>query len=482
MGELFKAIIADTAEGCVNMYINLKKIMFVIVFAILYFLPNSCAKQILPSGGEGDKTPPKIVDVFPSDKSTNVAKNQKITINFSEWINPKSAESGIIISPRIDFSIRVRGRTLEITPKVPFEENASYRLSILSDISDFSNNSLAAAQTIIFSTGTFIDTSFIEGRVFFEKSDSALPKIALFFDKRVSGRDSVLFSPPDYITQTDSSGNFKFDNISNARYRIIGFIDKNRSNKIAPSKRVFIGENQTVETNNFVELLPAKCDTVQNKAASLQALSSNVLEMKLKFPSENDPFYSLKVLNPKDSQDVRFESVKKAGDNLTFAVFLRDSLQNQPYFIETKSQKIFINDEDSIFCDTIKFNGTTFSDTAKLAKLDSLFLTEPNEKIFGDSAALCPRLSWNYSGELPQNPLWEIKGKEKSVYYTNKNFIENIPEGKYTISLIYDNNQNGKYDSGTLFPFVGGEKIISFPDTLIARGRWEVEYDINSDR
>jgi len=457
----------------------MKKIIIIVIIATFYFLPNSCAKQILPSGGEGDKIPPKIVDVFPNDKSINVAKNQKITINFSEWINPKSAESGIIVSPHIDFSIRVRGKTIEIAPKVPFEKNTSYHLSILSDISDFSNNNLAASQTIIFSTGTFIDSSFIEGKVFFEKSDSALPKIALFFDDRINGRDSVLFSMPDYITQTDSSGNFKFDNISNARYRIIGFIDKNRSNKLAVSKQVFIGENQTVETNNFVELLPAKCDTVQNKIASIQAISSNVLDMKLKFPSENDPFYSLKVLNPKDSKDFRLESVKKSGDNLTLAVFLRDSLKNQPYLFETKSLKIFINDDDSIFCDTIKFNGTTFCDTVKLAKIDSLFLSKPNEKIPVDSVTLCPRLSWNYSGELPQNPLWEIKGKETLVYYTNKNFIENIPEGKYTISLIYDKNQNGKHDLGTLFPFVCGEKKISFPDTLSARGRWEVEYDIN---
>jgi len=57
-----------------------------------------------------------------------------------------------------------------------------------------------------------------------------------------------------------------------------------------------------------------------------------------------------------------------------------------------------------------------------------------------------------------------------------------MPEGKYTVSLIYDDNRNGKYDLGTLFPFVSGEKKISFPDTLSARGRWEVEYDINSNR
>jgi hypothetical protein len=87
-------------------------------------------------------------------------------------------------------------------------------------------------------------------------------------------------------------------------------------------------------------------------------------------------------------------------------------------------------------------------------------------------------LSWNYSDILPSNPLWEIKDSKAQFYYTNENFIENIPEGKYTLSLIYDKNQNGKYDLGTLFPFAAGEKKITFPDTLSARGRWEVEYDI----
>ena len=463
----------------------MKIILIITIFCLLHI---SCAKQVFPTGGEGDKIPPKVVDVSPKDKSVSVSQKTKITVNFSEWVTPKSAENGIIISPNTEFSMKVRGKTVEITPKFPLKENTSYHLSFLSEISDFSNNTLVETQTIIFSTGGFIDTAFIEGRVFFEKSDYALPKIALFFNERANEGDSVLLSMPDYITQADSSGYFKFNCISDENYRIIGFTDKNRDNKITPREQVFISEDQIIKTQIFAELLPATCDTIQNKLHYATAISPNIVIIK----SDQTSYDSMRIFSGNDSKNIRIEKIEKVeGRDVTMAIFLEDSLQNQLYVLAAQSQKIFITNGDSIFYDTTKFNGTTLVDTVKLAQIDSSLLPKTEDKIESgnaeidsvksDVAVFCPKLSWSFLGELPQNPLWEIKGEKSFLRYTNDNFLENIPVGKYTISLIDDKNQNEKHDLGTLFPFVCGEKKISFPDTLITRERWEVEYDIGAE-
>jgi hypothetical protein len=461
----------------------------ILVVIILIFCTFSCAKRVLPSGGEGDKMPPRIIEIFPSNQSIFVDKNAKFTIKFSKWIDPQSLKKGIAVSPNTEFSIKVKGKIVEIIPKTPLKSDISYHISFLGEIFDYSKNSLTETQTIIFSTGDFIDTGYIEGRVFFDKSNTeTLPKIALFFKERAENGDSVLLSTPDYITQADSLGNFRFNNIMQSKYRIIGFSDKNRDNKITPLEIVFISSEKITETQSFVELLPATCDTVQNKILSATAISPDIVLLKMNSPEENS-FDSLEIFSESDNQNIRIKKTEKVSDNQTTAIFLDDSLQNKMYVIETKTVKIFVNDGDSTFHETTKFNGTTMVDTIQMKKLNRLLSsetelsdsTEKENAVTGDSAELCPKLSWNFFGELPDNPLWKITDKKLISYYTSDGFLENIPAGKYSISLIDDKNNNKKYDMGTLFPFVCGEKIITFPDTLSARDRWEAEYDIKEN-
>jgi len=474
-----------------------------LVFALSFFL-ISCANRVFPTGGEGDKIPPTIAEVFPQNQSLNVPQNANISVQFSKWITPKSVERGIIISPRTEFSVRVRGRNAQITPKTQLLPNTTYHISLLGDISDFSGNNLVETQNIIFSTGDFIDTSFISGRIFFEKSaEGLLPKVGLFFEERTMQGDSVLLSAPDYITQADSLGNFRFDNIAQSNYRIIGFTDRQGLNRIVPSQPVFIGVEKIVQTQTFQELFPATSDTTQNRILSATAISPTVVLVNTK---ETDCF-ELEIFNEADDKKLKIEEIKQLdGGNFSTVIFLSDSLQNRLYTLSTQSLKIFVNDGDTTYRDTIRFNGTTLADTLRLAALDSLLCKMSNdcrgktsfaqndtsdaddtteqegERFFAPTetpSAICPRLSWEFQGDLPANPLWELRSGT-NVFRTTENFLENIPAGEYRIWLIDDRNQNGEYDVGTLFPFMAGEKRIAFPDVFVARERWEVEYEFGA--
>ncbi|MCL2844621.1 MAG: Ig-like domain-containing protein [Chitinivibrionia bacterium] len=483
------------------------KILF--VFALSFFL-ISCANRVFPTGGEGDKTPPTIAEVFPQNQSLNVPQNVRIAVQFSEWVMPRSVESGVIISPNTPFSVRVRGRNAEIKPKTPLLPNTTYHLSFLGDISDFSGNNLLATQNIIFSTGDFIDTSFIAGRIFFEATDGVFPKVGLFFEERVAQGDSVLLSTPDYITQADSLGNFRFDNILESNYRVIGFMDRQGLNRIVPRQPVFIGVEKIVSTQTFQELFPATSDTAQNRILSATAISPTVVLVN----SKEKNYSEIKVFNESDGENLEIKEVKQLeSSDFSMAIFLSDSLQNRLYTLSTQSLRIFVNDGDTIYRDTIRFNGTTLDDTLRLAKLDSLLCKMSDdcrgktsfaqndasdaddtnehggqgERFFAPTetalppppSAISPRLSWDFMGELPENPLWELKSGT-NVFRTTENFLVNIPAGEYRIWLIGDRNQNGEHDTGTLFPFMAGEKRIAFPDVFVARERWETEYEFGA--
>lgn len=49
-----------------------------------------------------------------------------------------------------------------------------------------------------------------------------------------------------------------------------------------------------------------------------------------------------------------------------------------------------------------------------------------------------------------------------------------ILPGKYLISSFIDKNKNGKYDAGSIKPFLFAEKFTYYPDTLNLRARWPV--------
>jgi len=463
-----------------------------IVFVISLFL-ISCANRALPTGGEGDKTPPTVISVFPQNQSLQTNRNARIAVQFSEWVTPASVESGVMISPHTPFSLRIRGRNVEVRPNKPLSENTTYHVSFLGDISDFFGNNLVETKNIIFSTGDFIDTSFIEGRVFFEISDDGLlPKVALFFEERANLGDSVLLSTPDYITQADSTGNFRFDNIVESSFRIIAFTDGQGLNRVVPGRPVFIGEEKVVRPQSFQELFPATSDTAQNRFLSASAISPTVILVNTK----ETEFDTLKVFSETDGENLQIKEIKRLeGDGFSMAIFLSDSLQNRLYSLSSQTLRVFAAAGDSVYYDTVRFNGTTIADTLRTAALDALLdgalgITEnigEDGKTKGpaDTAAvqtplaLSLRLSWDFLGELPQNPLWELRSGN-FVFRTKDNFLENIPAAEYRIWLIDDRNQNGIHDVGTLFPFRAGEKKIAFPDVFTARERWEVEYEFGA--
>ncbi|MDI6803380.1 MAG: Ig-like domain-containing protein [Bacteroidota bacterium] len=53
--------------------------------------------------------------------------------------------------------------------------------------------------------------------------------------------------------------------------------------------------------------------------------------------------------------------------------------------------------------------------------------------------------------------------------------FSNLPEGQYTIQAFVDENNNGKYDSGKIFPHHYSEILGIYTDTIKVRARWPIE-------
>ena len=87
-----------------------------LIFILLSFILIKCANQLPPAGGEVDKIPPSIIEVYPPDGTTNYDENY-FELNFSEYVDKRSVRDAIFISPFIEgnFTYSWSGTALEVT-------------------------------------------------------------------------------------------------------------------------------------------------------------------------------------------------------------------------------------------------------------------------------------------------------------------------------------------------------------------------------
>ena len=200
----------------------------IIIFSsiVLSFILTKCANQLPPGGGEVDKIPPKILEVYPPDGTTNYDKNY-FEIDFSEYVDKRSVRDAIFISPFIDgtFEYSWTGTSLEVTFPEKLKDDITYTITIGTDAVDLNNkNRMAQAFTFSFATGDKIDKKIISGKIYGKDKEG----IFIYAYKIDESSDSLLKRKPDYVSQTGVDGNFSLQGLGAGNYRIFAVDDKYR--------------------------------------------------------------------------------------------------------------------------------------------------------------------------------------------------------------------------------------------------------------
>jgi len=186
----------------------------------------SCAGQAPPGGGPPDTIPPSVIGTIPDTNAVRV-ETDKVELEFSEYVDRRSAEESIFISPYIrkveyDWS----GTTLTVEFGEELKKNTTYVVNVGTDVKDLrASNRMAAGFTLAFSTGDSIDRGSISGRVFDEK-----PEGVMIFAYSLTSHQADTLDPgivsPDYIMQTGKDGLFTLSNIRIDTYRLFAIQDK----------------------------------------------------------------------------------------------------------------------------------------------------------------------------------------------------------------------------------------------------------------
>lgn len=193
-----------------------------IIYAVLVgvLVLYGCAAMKTPEGGPRDTTPPKVLKMVPENLSTNF-KAKKIVIEFDEYIKLNNEYKEFSISPELEKApeLKAKLKRLEITLPDSLEKNTTYTLNFGKSIVDLNENNELKNFSYVFSTGPTLDSLSISGNVTNALTGEAEIESTVFII--ALSRDSLFGKKrPAIFTLTDSSGNFKLNNLRKDTYKI----------------------------------------------------------------------------------------------------------------------------------------------------------------------------------------------------------------------------------------------------------------------
>ncbi len=252
-----------------------------IALLISTFLFLSCANQLPPQGGPIDTVPPGIISTYPAPYTTRF-KDDKIHLEFDKYVDHRSVEESIFISPYVgDLAFDWSGKEVEVSFSERLRPAKTYVVNVGTDVVDLNNrNRMAQAFTLAFSTGDDIDHGAIRGRVYSMKPADH-PEGVMIFAYQLAGLDVDTLDPhslkPDYITQTGKSGEFFLQHLAFGAYRIFAVRDEFRNLLYdpeaddfgVPSRALALAPTDTMQDNVFMQL--AREDTTAPRLVKVDA-------------------------------------------------------------------------------------------------------------------------------------------------------------------------------------------------------------------
>jgi uncharacterized protein (DUF2141 family) len=208
-----------------------------LLIVFIFFLA-ACASIVPPTGGPIDETPPKVEKTSPPNNTLNF-KEKGVDFTFDEYVVLNDITNQFIISPPLNEKpeIKIKGKKVQVVFKEDLKPNTTYTLNFGNGIKDNNEGNILSGLTYTFSTGDYIDSLSLNGTLI--DAFTQLPIIDAAVGLYRITEDSTIFKvKPWYLTRPDSSGNFKFTNLSPAEYELVAFEDANRNLKIEANEKL----------------------------------------------------------------------------------------------------------------------------------------------------------------------------------------------------------------------------------------------------
>lgn len=457
-------------------------ILVIIASITILNIGTGCAVQIPPSGGARDSLPPIMEKAWPADSTKNF-RASKITLAFNEYVSVDNAQQNVIVSPLPKTNPIITHKLNEITVKLrdSLESNTTYAINFGNSIKDVNEGNIYKNYTYIFTTGTTLDASRIQGKVI--QAATGEPDSTLIVMLHIKGEDSaVMKEKPRYATRTDGAGRFVFTNLPPRTFYVYALKDNGMYRYISTSQDfAFLDASVTAgsATDSLTLYAFTRDDGKKQSAAATPTRATRPADKRLKF-TINLNNGKLNVTKP---LEIAFETPLRIFDTTKISLFtdstftplkaytwVKDStvskVQLSTSWVENKQYHIIIEKDFAI--DT--FNRQLF-------KKDTLsFITMGRD----DYAGVKLRFKNLNTIKNPLLQLFEGTAIIDSFPLTGETFIKNyLPPGEFTMRIVSDANNNGRWDTGNFFKgHLQPERVFTLPRKLSLKAGRVEEFEV----
>ncbi|MEQ9263323.1 MAG: Ig-like domain-containing protein [Owenweeksia sp.] len=231
-----------------------------LVFVFFEAFLSSCASRASPSGGPRDTIAPVLDTAFPPNFSTRF-KGRSIELVFNEYLNLKSPGQQIMISPPVENKpeIVLKGRRIFIELKDSLLANTTYTISFGTSITDYTEGNENRNFKYVFSTGTYIDSLEVSGRVYdayTNEGDKDLLVALYEINSDTLDLDSLPYKKiPTYYAYLQEGGVFKMENLKASKFMLLAFDDQRGDFKLNGSGEKVAFNDSLVFTSDTLESL-----------------------------------------------------------------------------------------------------------------------------------------------------------------------------------------------------------------------------------
>jgi hypothetical protein len=505
---------------------------------------SACARVGNPIGGQKDVTPPKLIFSKPSQGEVNY-KGQEIVLAFDEYVTVKNPEKNLLISPPLNNlpiikPAGIASKTIKIVFQDSLLPNTTYQINFGESIADFNEGNKLKNLKLIFSTGPIIDSLSFKGQVQTVHYDKPKQIIVGLYQAK-NFKDSMVYKQkPHYVGLANEKGQFNLTNLKEGNYVVRAIDDDNGDYKYKQGEEGigFLEQPITLPNDSllkapiyvFKEQQPFSIEKIEQASKnhivinfkgpkdSLQIKMQTPVNQIIKWiqPKKADIWYqtdsdSIKLAIPvknrlkkyarkrSDKTDSLTLSVVKKGQiNPLDTIYIKGNipLQNiikEKILLMSDSLQVpfkLIADNHSYRLDFKKNLNASYQLTI-LPKAITDFLGHQNKDtvkalIKLPKAESFGRLLVNVSKKDSVPVFIELLKNNKLTRQT-KTFSQDtisipyILPAKYNLRLVFDQNQNNRWDTGIYLQHKQPEKTFDVKKPIEVRANWEVNQTIKID-
>lgn len=449
---------------------------------------SGCANIVPPMGGPRDSLPPVMLSASPKDSVLGF-KGKKITFVFNEYVQLDQIQENLLVSPnpKITPTVESKLREVTVTLRDTLEENTTYSINFGKAIKDVNEGNAIQNFTYIFSTGNYLDSFTVNGRVILAQTGKIDSSLIVVLHTKFED-SAVANDRPRYVTRVDNQGRFLFKNLPPGNFAVYALKDEGGSRRYQTKSQLFAFADGPVSSQpkgedivlyayegreDSAQRPPAPAITRpggrQTAADKRLRIESNLSQGQLSLLDTLRLVFAQAPLKTFDSAKVQL--VNEKFEPVSGYQMILDTSRTRLTILNKWSQGTAYN---------ILLEKDFAEDTAGRALLrkDTIEFKTKREAEYGLLQLRIPAL------DLSKNPVLQLVEND-AVFYSHvfgnsKEFRARLFEpGEYSIRILYDENKNGVWDPGNFFGVKKQpERVIPITQKANVRPNWEEIKDI----